>query len=218
MDVAQWLQAVEIPAQLVEQGGRRRPRSSDLAVVQSALADRPTRSLGKRKPPTDSSVVSRQPSYPHRHEPLSKEVTGPTSRSPSSDSEALRSPHEPIDDPFSRRRRNKTRPDRYEPKTQRQRRDGKLKDRKVNDGKTKRRKKVNRTSKDGPTVAMLDRFRASNVERPRLTVCQIFPYSSSTLQTDSRASQLPPRANIGIFKRGRASSPFRARGGQSRAI
>ncbi|QDS72935.1 hypothetical protein FKW77_008184 [Venturia effusa] len=95
--------------------------------------------------------------------------------------------------PYQRKKRHKTKADRYALKLQE--RENCAEDQ--HDEKQKRRgarknKETKRSRKDKSAPVMVRNFHAANVPRERLT--------------------LQPQANVGIFKRGKASSPFRGRG------
>lgn len=99
---------------------------------------------------------------------------------------------------YERRPRRKTREDRYDYKPSGSR------------DKPKPRKDKNRRARHGRKQTMNDGFHASNVARERLTVRTTMLFSQASLTI----LQLRQNANLGIFNKGKASSPIKIRDGK----
>lgn len=104
---------------------------------------------------------------------------------------------------YERRPRHKTREDRYDYKPS------------VSRSKKQSRQGTTKRVRRGRKEAMIDGFHASNVARERLTVRLLMssPGFHSLTQT-----QLRQHANVGIFSKGRASSPIKVRVGKCSQI
>ncbi|KAF2459904.1 hypothetical protein BDY21DRAFT_180881 [Lineolata rhizophorae] len=148
----------------------------------------------RKRPSSDSSFLSVQSSHSHRiRGAASPRCQLRRTEGPSDD------PSRPAREPLSieslssgrykRKRRRKTRPERYEPK-ETERRDRCRKHNSEQRNAKNKRKSGRR--KEGTRAALARNFEATNVAKERLT--------------------LKPNENVGVFKRGRASSPKRGQG------
>lgn len=134
-----------------------------------------------------------------------------TSSTASQGSETLLPSPEKLLKSYERRPRHKTRQDRYELKDSS--RDGvkTLKTAKK-DRAEKMQKKHKHKRKEKSGAALMHDFAAQNVAQDRLTVsCTQFLYVSRTCGADT-GPKLKPAKTLGLFGKGRASSPVRRRG------
>lgn len=132
-----------------------------------------------------------------------------TSSTASQDSETSLPSPEKLLESFERRPRHKTRHDRYELKDSNRDSVKMLKTAKKDRGQ-KTQKKHKRKEKSG--AALMHDFAAQNVAHDRLTVsCTQTLYISRTCGADT-GPKLKPAKTLGLFGKGRASSPVRRRG------
>ncbi|KAF2739198.1 hypothetical protein EJ04DRAFT_559992 [Polyplosphaeria fusca] len=187
MDIREWLDHTELPERapsLPEQLGL--PAFFQPKKVEPAPKDRLRR---RRRSVTDSSLLE---AHPHRRKAL------PIERQPdiddsASDSHGGASPSgsSSSSQRYARRPRRKTRPERYEPVMDVKERGTQLyRHRKNESNKVKR--KARRRKGDKPGHGGIQSFQAKNVPKDRLT--------------------LKPLEKLGIFSKGRASSPVKGRG------
>ena len=122
----------------------------------------------------------------------------------------LPSPEKPLKS-YERRPRHRTRQDRYELKDSHRDSVKTLKTAKKDRGeRTQKKHKHKRKEKSG--AALMHDFAAQNVAHDRLTVsCTQFLYVLRTLGADT-GPKLKPAKTLGLFGKGRASSPVRRRG------
>lgn len=217
MDINKWLEDTIAP---------ERPTLPEKLGLPSFLhpketvADPPSKHRHPRKlPSSDSSFIEAEASHrsPHltkrqpsgRRQSNNDRSTGSASRSTSLASEELDAA-----DRYKRRSRRKTRPDLYEPKPEkgndrRERKHGKEEE---TSKKTKRKSK--RKTKDTSGANLAHSFNATNVSKGRLTVSvQQYDHAHALWHPLTiNLCQLKQGASVGLFKKGRASSPVRGRG------
>ncbi|KAF2806073.1 uncharacterized protein BDZ99DRAFT_103572 [Mytilinidion resinicola] len=204
MDVRKWLQEVvlpEKPPSLPDRLGlpqflhpkRDRQNPSDQAGA-SASAHKHRQ---KDKPvASDSSILQARQHHKRKdasehEEPViagANRASSPAEhRSDRSSSVSHASDHR-----YQRKPRHKTRPDLYEPKQDASNERGSRRHRRGQDESRKGKRKSRRKKTDNPGAGLVHSFHANNVPRDRLT--------------------LKPREKLGIFNKGRASTPVKGRG------
>lgn len=198
MDINKWLESTVLPQQepsLPEQLGLPpflHPKENYKALL--ASADKQPR---KRRHTTSNSsfLETRQHNQtsPIEHEveidnkSNDKLLTDASSSSDRPSSVGYASGH-----PYGRKPRHKTRPDIYEPKSDQVKERGMQKHRRGKGESKKTKGKSRRKKTEKPGIGLVQSFHARNVPKGRLT--------------------LKPREKLGIFNKGRASSPVRGRG------
>lgn len=181
---------------------RRRSRSSTSSYLEPAVTnDLSNNDHAHSSHPTTSRPANTQPTLGD-----GVHYSSPTA---SKDSELLLPPPETLLKPYEKRPRHKTRIDRYELKESSKHSKNTKKDAKK-DRKEKKTKKSQRREKSG--AALMHSFAAQNVVHDRLTVsCPKWSSFSHILDGDIE-SKLKPAKTLGLFGKGRASSPVRRKG------
>jgi hypothetical protein len=169
MDIAQWLQSTIEATQRPPSLHCDRPGpavNSDEAHRRAHAVEPPSILSRRRSRTSDSSIVELGP--PHRH--IGREnLTDSRAR----DRERAVSPEVEVDetpDPYKRKPRRKTRPDRYETKAKEPKRRGEKRRGKKDGIERKGRKTSTKKSKDKAESALVSNYHAKNVPRDRLTV------------------------------------------------
>ncbi|KAF2088310.1 hypothetical protein K490DRAFT_64988 [Saccharata proteae CBS 121410] len=197
MDITRWLQETEDPALPADPRQTAAQKAREEALLQDGARLPSHRKRQPNPPPPDSSLleIGEPATSARRASPRTKgadaEQHGPHSHDGTSQSgsDPVSTSTESARAKYARKPRRKTRPELYEPQPahgkKRKRSEGR-KDK----GKGAKRKS-RRKAKDRP-AGLVQSFHANNVPKDRLT--------------------LKPKENLGMFKRGRASSPHRSKG------
>ncbi|KAE9978425.1 hypothetical protein BLS_000642 [Venturia inaequalis] len=201
MDINRWLAETAVavgPAKGSHQpgnpGGREHGKTAPVVDLESSKC-RKRRAKRHQVISEDSSIIAPEDvptEAPVRRIPqhVHQDSVGKPPSERADHSSHLEDEDETDANPYQRKKRRKTKADRYDLKPQEQEtheHGGKQQQKPA-----RKSKKAKPSKKDKSAPEVVRNFRAANVPRERLT--------------------LLPRANVGIFKKGKASSPFRGRG------
>ncbi|OCK77692.1 hypothetical protein K432DRAFT_358126 [Lepidopterella palustris CBS 459.81] len=199
MDICKWLENTvfpDKPPSLPEQLGLPQflhPKE-DIAGPSSSI----NKQRRKRKDTTSDSSFIEARTQGLQAFPLKNEIKtndrahGEASADESDHSDPSSSVSHASNHHYARRPRHKMRPERYDPQFEEVQERGKRKHKKQKDESRKTKRTSRRKKTDKPGTGLVQSFHASNVPKDRLT--------------------LKPREKLGIFNKGRASSPVRGRG------
>ncbi|KAF2186857.1 hypothetical protein K469DRAFT_571033 [Zopfia rhizophila CBS 207.26] len=195
MDIHKWLDETvfpEEPPTLPEQLGL----PLFFHRKESAEEQPPQKRRRIKRSTSDSSLLDtclkQKKTPPIEHEADIEESAGESTCSEASDHSGHSSGSTTSSHQYARRPRRKTRLDHYDPKSKDAKRRGKQVSRREKGESRKAKRKSRREKTDKPGAGLVRSFHAKNVPIDRLT--------------------LKPREKLGIFNKGKASSPVRGRG------
>ncbi|KAF2281299.1 uncharacterized protein EI97DRAFT_25754 [Westerdykella ornata] len=198
MDIRKWLNDIVLPEQPPSPGLPHQDTPAPL--LESHVPEtRPKQGRRRKRSTTDSSFLEARtvPPKPKSPPPIRKEADTDESRDTSTCSDAHQPPNASSDSSsssqrYARRPRRKTRPERYEPKSKHVKEQGAHASRHRNGESKQKKRKSRRKKSERPGMGLVQSFHAKNVPQDRLT--------------------LKPREKLGLFNKGRVSSPVKGRG------
>lgn len=212
MDIQQWLDRTVLPEQPPSLPCQRSDGPS------SCHGERgwPPKEKRRRKPSTSDSSLLNAPRQRMRAPPITREagVDESADDGASPDASRLTSPSgsSTSSQHYARRPRRKTRPERYEPALKDAKGRGTHASRARNRESNRTKRKPRRKRVEAPASGVVLGFDAKNVSGDRLTVRSTTACPAYCCCTDDW--QLRPRGKLGLFNKGRASSPVKGRGCQ----
>ncbi|KAF2682781.1 hypothetical protein K458DRAFT_390697 [Lentithecium fluviatile CBS 122367] len=191
MDIQRWLDDTVLP----EQPPCLESKRSEVPKVPANRSQPPKKKRGRKRSTTDSSLLEAPPQREKMPPIAAQEVVEESAEENASSNASHTSSgsgSSMSSQPYARKPRRKTRPERYGPpsKDVKERGTHTRRHRKGESSKTKRKHK--RKKADKPGTGIVQGFHAKNIPQDRLT--------------------LKPRQKLGLFSKGRASSPVKGRG------
>lgn len=209
MDIRKWLDQVEdgdaAPVQMTRRGDQKHSQHKKRLNVATDTGQ-------QKRHRSDSSLLEPRPALQQEAPRRTKQATEESVDNCSSDHAPTHTntDSESQNQPYARRARRKTRPDRYDPypKKSKEAEPGTHRRKKGESKRSRRKTKNKKDEKSGNVLAQS--FHAKNVSGDRLTVRADVHAAVYSLADDW--AQLKPREQLGLFNKGKTSTAVKGRG------